>query len=69
MDVTREAAVAACERVRTANARRYLSGSHWQCWGCIKFGGEPEKRCMHTGDGGWDACPHVNRELASGTTP
>lgn len=66
MDTSREAAIAACERVRASNARRLLSGAHWQCWGCIKFGGEPEKRCMHTDEGGWDACPHVNKELGSG---
>ena len=60
MDVSKEAAIAACEQVRAHNARRYWSGAHWQCWGCMKFGGEPEKRCMRSEDG-WDACPHVNR--------
>lgn len=63
MGISREMAVAACDRVRGGNAHRYFSGAHWQCWGCIKFGGEPEKRCMRSDDG-WDACPHVNAELA-----
>ena len=65
MDITREAAVAACDRVRAANAHRYFSAAHWQCWGCIRFGGEPEKRCMRS-ETGWDACPWVDRELAAG---
>ena len=65
MEVSREEAIAACEQVRTENQRRYLSAGHWQCWGCMKFGGEPEKRCMHTEDGGWDACPQVNRVLSA----
>ena len=64
MALTRDEAVAACEQVRRQNRHRYLSGSHWQCWGCMRFGGEPEKRCMHTDNGGWDACPHINRLLA-----
>ena len=62
MDVTQEAALEACERVRAKNRRRYLSSGHWQCWGCMRFGGEPEKRCMKSA-GGWDGCVLVNREL------
>jgi hypothetical protein len=61
--LSREAAVEACEQVRAKYRRRYLNGAHWQCWGCMKFGGEPEKRCMRSPDG-WDACPHVNAWLA-----
>ena len=66
MDVSREAAIAACEQVRARNARHYLGPTHWQCWGCMRFGGEPEKRCMRSPDG-WDACPHVNRQLQEST--
>jgi hypothetical protein len=62
--VSREAAVVTCEQVRKANARRVFSVGHWQCWGCMRFGGEPEKRCMRSPDG-WDACPQVNREIAA----
>ena len=61
MSLTREAAIAACEDVRAANRRSYLSPGHWQCWGCMRFGGEPEKRCMHSEDGGWDGCALINR--------
>jgi hypothetical protein len=64
MDVSREAALAACDQVRAANARHFLSAGHWQCWGCIRFGGEPEKSCMRTA-GGWDGCVLVNRQLAA----
>lgn len=63
MPVAREAALAACEQVRAHYRHRYLSGAHWQCWGCMRFGGEPDKRCMRTDDG-WNGCPHVNRQLA-----
>lgn len=63
MAISREAAIAACERVRARNGQRYFSAAHWQCWGCMKFGGEPEKRCMRSEEG-WDACPHVNAEAA-----
>jgi hypothetical protein len=28
----------------------------------MRFGGEPEKRCMRS-ETGWDACPQVNRWL------
>jgi hypothetical protein len=63
MEISREEAVAACDRVRRANARRYLSAAHWQCWGCMRYGGDdPEKRCMRS-ETGWDACPWVNGEL------
>jgi hypothetical protein len=64
MALSREDAITACERLRAANARRFLSAGHWQCWGCIRFGGEPEKRCMRSADG-WDACPQVNRQSAA----
>ena len=64
MDVSMEQAVAACEQVRSVNHRRFFSLSRWQCWGCMRFGGDdPARRCMHTDAGGWDACPHVNRVL------
>lgn len=63
MEVSREAAIAACEQVRERNCHHYLNAARWQCWGCMRFGGEPEKRCMKSADG-WDACPHVNRLLA-----
>lgn len=64
MGVSKEAALAACEEARDDNRRRYFSAAHWQCWGCMRFGGEPEKRCMHNDeDGTWDACPTVNRKL------
>jgi hypothetical protein len=59
VDISRETAVKACDQVRAHNARRYWSPAHWQCWGCIRFGGEPEKRCMRS-ENGWDACPQVN---------
>lgn len=62
--ITREAAVAACEQVRRANARRVFSAGHRQCWGCMRSGGEPEKRCMRSPDR-WDACPQVDREIAA----
>ena len=64
MEVSEEQAVAACERVRAKNRRHYLSPGHWQCWGCMKFGGEPERRCMRSPEG-WDACPHVNKVIAA----
>lgn len=62
MDVSREQALAACERVRDQNRHKYLSAGWWQCWGCMKFGGEPEKRCMRSVNG-WDGCTLVNRLL------
>jgi hypothetical protein len=65
MDVSRDQAIAACEQVQEHHRKRYLSVAHWQCWGCVRFGGEPEKRCMHTDSGAWDGCPHVNRMLES----
>jgi hypothetical protein len=65
VEAPREAALAACERARAKNRRRYFSADHWQCWGCMRFGGEPEKRCMHTDDGGWSGCPIANRELGA----
>jgi len=64
MEITKEAALAACEDVRAENRRFYLSAGHWQCWGCIRFGGEPEKRCMRTAEG-WNGCALVNRRLGS----
>jgi hypothetical protein len=63
MEVTKKDALAACEQVRNANRRRYFSPAHWQCWGCMRFGGEPEKRCMRTPDG-WNGCASVNSWLA-----
>lgn len=63
MEISRAAALAACEQVREENCRRYLSGAHWQCWGCMRFGGEPEKRCMCAADG-WNGCKLVNRKFA-----
>lgn len=64
MDITRENAVAACDAARQQNQRQYFSAEHWQCWGCMRFGGEPEKRCMHDAErGAWDACPIANRQL------
>lgn len=67
MEISREVAIAACDEVRRRHARRYFSPSHWQCWGCIRFGGEPEKRCMRSPDG-WDACPQVNKQVALART-
>ena len=64
MALTREQAIEACDAARAANERNVLSPGRWQCWGCMKWGGEPEKRCMHTDEGGWDACPQVNRAAA-----
>ena len=64
MEITKEVALAACEDVRAENRRRYLSAGHWQCWGCIRFGGEPEKRCMRNAEG-WNGCALVNRRLGS----
>ena len=64
MALTREDAVRLCDEVCEANARRYFSAAHWQCWGCRRFGGAPEKRCMRTDAGGWDACEWVNKAAA-----
>lgn len=63
MALSKETALAMCEQVRRDNAKRYLSPGHWQCWGCMRFGGEPDKRCMRSPDG-WDACPQINRKAA-----
>jgi hypothetical protein len=62
MDVTREDALATCEQVRADNRRRYFGAAYWQCWGCMRFGGRPEKRCMHTGDA-WNGCKLINARL------
>jgi hypothetical protein len=61
--ISRETALATCEQVRAANRGRHLSAAHWQCWGCMRFGGEPEKRCMRKADG-WDGCTLINRKLS-----
>lgn len=61
-EISRDIAIAACERIRGENRRRYLSAAHWQCWGCMKFGGVPEKRCMRTADG-WNGCTLIDRYL------
>ncbi len=68
MGLSKERAIAACDEVRAENRHRYLSAGHWQCWGCIRFGGEPEKRCMRSEDG-WDACPQVNSRVAASDSP
>lgn len=62
-DISKETAIAVCEKVRAENRRRYLRAAHWQCWGCMKFGGVPEKRCMHTAEG-WNGCALIERFLA-----
>jgi len=68
MRATKGQALDACEQVRVANRRKYLSPGHWQCWGCMRFGGEPEKRCMRTEDG-WDGCALANHWLESAPRP
>jgi hypothetical protein len=67
MQISRDEAIEACADVRAKNRRRYLSPVHWQCWGCMKYGGEPERRCMRTPDG-WDACTWVNCRIATRRT-
>ena len=67
MNVSRQGALEACEKARGENRRKYFSADHWQCWGRMRFGGEPEKRCMHA-NGGWGGCAIVNRMLA-GASP
>ena len=62
MEISRDDAIAACGAVRRAHAHRLWSPAHWQCWGCMRFGGEPEKRCMRS-ETGWAACPQLNRWL------
>lgn len=64
MEISGDEAIAACEQVRAKNKRRYWSGAQWQCGGCMRFGGEPEKRCMRSADG-WDACPHLNKVISA----
>lgn len=62
-EISRETAIAACERIRSENRSCYLSAAHWQCWGCMTFGGAPEKRCMRTTEG-WNGCALINKRLA-----
>ena len=66
VDVSKEEAVAACERARAANAHRLLSAARMQYWGCMKYGGRAREAVHALGDR-VGRMSQVDRELPSRT--
>ncbi len=54
-----ERALELCDEAAAANRRRRWDPRTWQCWGCLRFSGEPAKRCF-AGQPDNRGCPFVN---------